>query len=85
MKDEIYNFRRLYFDAVYEKWLRFKKNLRDVLSKISPNDNWLLIFYRTLNTNNKVVVDTTIGGVFMSLTWEQSLAIQNRIAKLICG
>lgn len=66
-KDEIYNLRQLHLYVLYETWLRFKKKFQNVPNHRILSHNFLEIFYRSLNSNNKAIVDTITNGDFMRL------------------
>lgn len=70
LKDEIYNFRQLNSEKIYETWLTFKKKLINVTNHRTLECNLLEIFYRALNIYTKDVVDTLTSGAFLSLHWE---------------
>lgn len=81
LKDEIYNFKHLHSEALYETWLRLKKKLMTVLNHRILGKNLLEIFYGFLNVKTKVIAYIITGRAFMTLTWE--LAMKSQIESLI--
>lgn len=62
-------------EALYETWLRFKKKLITISNHGLSKNSLLEIFYGDLNENIRVIVDTIIGGTFMSLCWKLAIEI----------
>lgn len=68
-------------EALHETRLRFNKKLTKCLNHRITNESLLEIFYRSLNNNNKAVVDTVVGGALMSHSWEEATTILDRVTK----
>lgn len=79
LKDEIYNFRLLLAESMYETWFRFKKKLRMVPHHQIPSFNLLEIFYKSLNVSFRGMEDTISGGALKRLCCDTSQEILDDI------
>lgn len=80
LKDEIYNFRQLPAESMYEAWFRFKKKLSVVPNHRIRGSHLPEFFYRSLNESSRAMIDTISVGAFMRLRWEAAQEMLDDIA-----